>query len=108
MKKSTTSDQVKELPSKQEHTLHIADATDSEKHIRLVKERFRASMADAEAKNKNYEEQIKKLEYDLKKMAEYHQQLEYALGKEIDKRERIELEKKKYCQLNVIHPTIGV
>ena len=95
MKKSTTSDQVKELPSKQEHTLHIADATDSEKHIRLAKERFRASMADAEAKNKNYEEQIKKLEYDLKKMAEYHQQLEYALGKEIDKRERIELEKKK-------------
>ncbi|CAF4156824.1 unnamed protein product [Rotaria sordida] len=64
----------------------------SEKHVRLVEERFRASIADSEAKIKKYENEIEKLQRDFKKMAQYHQQLEQALGEELDKRERREIE----------------
>ncbi|CAF3807132.1 unnamed protein product [Rotaria socialis] len=72
---------------------------DLQKHIRLADERLRASMTDSEVKLKKYEEQIETLQSNLIAMATYHQQLEDALGDELDKREKRELEKKRILSI---------
>lgn len=72
-----------------------SNSKDSEKHIRLAEERFRAFMGDYENKAKAYEDQIQKLQGELAEMAKYHQGLESALAEELEKRERRELEHQK-------------
>ena len=67
----------------------------AEIHLENVEKRFRESIVGLEDKNKYYEQEIEKLRQQAKKMAEYHQGLESALAKELDDRERREIEKQR-------------
>jgi hypothetical protein len=67
----------------------------SQLHLDLVEKRFVESIADLKNKNEYYEQEIKKLCEEKKKMAMYHQQLEHALAQELDKRDRREIQKQR-------------
>jgi chromosome segregation ATPase len=74
---------------------NMEQETITQKHLDLVEKQFRDSIMDLQNKNEYYERQIEKLREEKMKMATYHQQLEHALGKELDNRERREIEHQK-------------
>lgn len=68
-------------------------------HLELVEERFRESMVNAEMEKKNLEQMVKKLREDAVRIAKSHEQLESALGQELENRERREIEKQRILEI---------
>jgi hypothetical protein len=64
-------------------------------HLELVEKQFLDSIEGLKKKHEYYEQEIEKLRSETIKMASYHQQLEKALGEELNNRDRREIEKQR-------------